>query len=98
MILEVAALDVVNGSENQFEEAFKEAEGIIRSSPGYVMHELHRCVEAPGRYLLLVRWERLEDHIAGFRKSPDYDRWRKLLHGFYQPAPRVERYREVGST
>ena len=45
--------------------------------------------------LLLVRWERLEDHDPGFRGSPEYRRWRELLHGFYEPFPVVEHFHEV---
>jgi heme-degrading monooxygenase HmoA len=46
----------------------------------------------PSRYLLLVSWERLEDHTEGFRKSPEYEEWRRLLHHFYDPFPTVEHF------
>ncbi len=59
---------------------------------GYHGHELQRCLEAPGKYLLLVRWERLEDHTVGFRQSPQYADWRQLLHHFYDPFPTVEHF------
>ena len=95
MILESAPLDVIPGREAEFEAAFAEAQQIIAAMPGYIGHSLTRCVERPSRYLLLVEWERLEDHIEGFRGSPDYQRWRALLHHFYDPFPRVEHYRPV---
>ncbi len=60
--------------------------------PGYQRHELRRCLEDEHRYLLLVWWERLEDHTVGFRGSPDYQRWKQLLHHFYDPFPEVEHY------
>ena len=44
----------------------------------------------PDRYLLLVWWDALESHTEGFRKSPEYARWRELLHPFYDPFPVVE--------
>ena len=25
-------------------------------------------------------WETLEDHVEGFRKSPEYQYWKELLH------------------
>lgn len=92
MILESAVLDVRAGQTAQFEAAFREAKKIISASPGYLSHELHRCVERPNRYLLLVRWQRLEDHTEGFRKSAPYQRWKALLHHFYDPFPEVEHY------
>jgi heme-degrading monooxygenase HmoA len=95
MILESAPLDVIPGREAEFEAAFAEAQKIIAAMPGYISHSLTRCVERPSRYLLLVEWERLEDHTEGFRGSPDYQRWRALLHHFYEPFPTVEHYRPI---
>ncbi len=95
MILEQAVLDVVSGLEREFEDAFTKAQGIIAGMPGYLSHSLSACIERPGRYLLLVEWESLEDHTVGFRGSPQYQEWRALLHHFYDPFPEVEHYRAV---
>ena len=95
MILEVAVLDVRPGEASAFEAAFREAETIIAAMPGYRSHELLACVEVTSRYLLLVRWEQLEDHTEGFRGSPEYQRWKALLHHFYDPFPTVEHYRAL---
>jgi heme-degrading monooxygenase HmoA len=94
MILEVATLNVRDGAHDAFEAAFREASSIIASIPGYLSHELRRCLEIRGRYLLLVHWRRLEDHTVGFRESAEYEQWRALLHHFYDPFPTVEHYDE----
>ena len=96
MILEVAVLDVRPGEEAAFEAAFGEAQAIISSMPGYLSHQLQRCVERDSRYLLLVEWQTLEAHTQGFRGSPEYQRWKALLHHFYDPFPTVEHYRRIG--
>ena len=83
MILEAARLNVKPGTAEQFEAAFKQAQGIISSMPGYLSHELHRCIEVQGEYLLLVRWESVAAHEEGFRKSPGYQEWKRLLHHFF---------------
>ena len=95
MILEVAILDVFPGQEPAFEAAFHEASGIIASMPGYISHELQHCLEHASRYLLLVKWETLEDHTVGFRGSPQYQQWKQLLHHFYDPFPTVEHFARV---
>lgn len=95
MILESAALDVRPGQELEFEAAFAEAKRVIASMPGFISLELHRGIEKPNRYLLLVRWERLEDHTVGFRESTKYQQWRALLHHFYDPFPTVEHHEQV---
>lgn len=95
MILEVATLDVRAGENMAFEAAFREASAIIAGMPGYQSHQLQRCIEQPQRYLLLVNWETLEDHTVGFRQSAQYQRWKALLHHFYDPFPTVEHYARV---
>jgi heme-degrading monooxygenase HmoA len=95
MILEVAILDVIESQTPAFELAFKEAEKIISSMKGYINHELKRCLEKSNRYILLVNWETLEDHTIGFRQSPQYLEWKKLLHHFYDPFPTVEHYQNI---
>ena len=92
MILEVAILDVKPGQEAAFERDFVEASAYIGSVVGYVSHELLRCVENRNRYILLARWNSLEAHTEGFRKSPQYSEWKKLLHHYYDPFPTVEHY------
>jgi len=95
MILEVAILDIRPGQTTAFEVAFAQASPLIASIPGYRSHQLRRCVENPDRYLLLASWETLEAHTAGFRGSPQYQEWKKLLHHFYDPFPTVEHFEEV---
>lgn len=95
MILEAAILQVRDGQAAEFEAAFRRASAIIAASPGYLGHELQRCIEVTGRYLLLVRWETLAAHTVGFRGSPAYAEWRRLLHHFYDPFPTVEHFAAV---
>ena len=95
MVLELAILNVILGKEADFEHAFAEARGIISAMPGFVSLELQKCLEQPNRYALLVRWSKLEDHTVGFRQSAQYQRWRALLHHFYDPFPQVEHYTRV---
>lgn len=42
--------------------------------------------------MLLVRWESIAHHEQGFRGSPQYQEWRRLLHHFYDPFPTVRHY------
>ncbi|MEP6790523.1 MAG: antibiotic biosynthesis monooxygenase [Ramlibacter sp.] len=92
MILEIAQLQVKPGQRADFETAFAKAQAIISSMPGYLDHELQHCIEHDHQYMLLVRWNTLEDHTVGFRQSAQYQEWRKLLHHFYDPFPTVLHY------
>jgi heme-degrading monooxygenase HmoA len=95
MILEAAYLHVIPGQEQQFEHAFSVASPLIAETPGYVGHQLQRCLEQPACYLLLVQWQTLEAHTEGFRGSARYAQWRALLHHFYDPFPTVQHFEQV---
>ena len=95
MILEVAILNIRAGQAQEFEVAFEQASSIITSMPGYVSHQLQKCVENPDRYILLAYWQTLEAHTIGFRGSAQYQDWKKLLHHFYDPFPTVEHFEMV---
>ncbi|MEH7356718.1 antibiotic biosynthesis monooxygenase [Neobacillus drentensis] len=95
MILEAVLLQVKQGLEEEYEDAFRQASVIISSMKGYISHELQRCLEVNGKYLLLIKWETLEDHTVGFRQSNEYKEWKKLLHHFYDPFPIVEHFEKV---
>ncbi len=92
MILEMAILNVRPGREPAFEAAMRTARPLIAATPGFESINVHRCIETPNRYLLLVTWRNLEDHTIGFRQSERYQQWRDLLHHFYEPMPNVEHY------
>jgi heme-degrading monooxygenase HmoA len=94
-VLELAILNLREGSSAQFEAAFGRAQRIISSMPGYERHEVRRCVERENRYLLLVWWTTLESHTIGFRQSAQYQDWKALLHHFYEPFPEVEHYSAI---
>ncbi len=92
MILEVAILNVKPGQAAAFEATMAAAWPLIATSEGFEGIELRPCLEDSNRFLLLVRWARLEDHTEGFRGSDRYQDWKAALHGFYEPFPTVEHY------
>lgn len=95
MILEAVILQVRPGMTEIYEATFRQASPLIASAQGYIRHELHRCVETQGRYLLLVWWQTIEDHTVGFRGSEAYQEWKKLLHPLYEPGAVVEHYTQI---
>jgi heme-degrading monooxygenase HmoA len=97
MIVEHALLHVIPHRTDEFEAAFAAATSIISSMPGFVNLTLSRGIEQPHVYLLLVEWERLEDHTEGFRQSDEYQEWKTLLHHFYEPFPVVSHFDPMGN-
>jgi heme-degrading monooxygenase HmoA len=77
------------GRESPFETALEKASGVISRSHRYPGHELQRCIEHPNRYILLARWDTIEDHTVGFRQWLEYQQWKSLLHHFSDPFQRL---------
>ena len=90
MIVEHALLSVRDGQSAAFEAAMQQAIPLIAASPGFVGIEVRPAIEAASLYLLLVQWDNVSSHRDGFRTSDRYQQWRALLHGFYEPMPKVD--------
>jgi heme-degrading monooxygenase HmoA len=90
MVLEHAVITVRPGAAHQFEDALLRARPIIAASHGFISLELHRGVEATDRYVLLIEWETLDDHMVGFRESEAFVQWRSLIGPYFESAPVVE--------
>lgn len=94
-VIEHVLLPVRAGSEVGFEAAVAEARPLIEASPGFLSMQIRRPTATGQPYLLLVEWRSVADHRDGFRRSDRYERWRALLHGFYDPVPEVGYFGEA---
>ena len=92
MILELATIDIKNGTNTNFEINLEKAQKVISRSKGYIRHQFHKCVEQENRYVLLIHWETLEDHTVGFRESELFKEWRGLIGPFFEAPPVVQHY------
>jgi len=92
MILEVATIDIKPGTNKAFEDNLGKAQFIISKSSGYIGHQFQKCIEQDNRYLLLIRWQSLEDHTKGFRESDLFKEWRALIGPFFETPPHVQHY------
>lgn len=89
MIIEHAVLRIKPEQSAQFEKVMRQARALIAAQPGFQSIEVRPAAEEENQYLLLVKWDRIASHRDGFRKSDDYQQWRALLHGFYDPMPSI---------
>jgi heme-degrading monooxygenase HmoA len=94
MIIEIAILSVIPDKTDAFERDMTIASEYIAMTGGYRWHEVRRCMDngKHNKYALLVGWDTLEAHTEGFRESPQYLEWRRLLHHYYDPFPTVEHF------
>jgi heme-degrading monooxygenase HmoA len=89
MVTEVATFHVLAGKEDSFYSAYLAARPHLSQYPGCRSAMLSRVVEVPSTFVLRVEWDRIEDHLDGFRVSDAYVEWRKLLSPFFDGDPSV---------
>jgi heme-degrading monooxygenase HmoA len=92
MIFEHALINIQPDSHAEFEAAITKAREVMAAAPGFRSFALHRGIEFPDRYLLLVGWESLEAHTEGFRESPAFAEWRSHISPFFASPPEVDHY------
>jgi heme-degrading monooxygenase HmoA len=90
VVLEVADINVVAGSETEFEDAYRGAVDVLRTTPGCRSVRMTRGVESPSRFVLLVEWDSVEAHEQNFRNSERFTAWRAAIGPFFDGPPRVE--------
>lgn len=93
MILETAEFTVTDPAA--FEAAVAQAKPLFLGSEGCHGLSLHRVIETPDVYRLVVQWRSIEDHTVGFRESEAFTRWRSLVSPFFAAPPTVTHSGEV---
>ena len=99
MILEVADIRIQPERQAEFEAAIAEGVStVITKADGYLAHQIQRCLETPGRYLLMIQWQTLEHHTVGFRGGPLFPQWRAIVGPFFAGPPNVEHFELLGAS
>ena len=99
MILEVADLRITPGQQDAFEEAIvRGITNVIAQSKGFCGWKVNHSIESPERYLLMIFWDTLEDHMVGFRQGPLFPQWRAVVGPFFAQPPQVEHFTLLGKS
>ena len=93
MILEVADIRIPPGKNAEFEAAIARGlETVLPRTKGFLRHQVHRCIESPERYLLMIWWQTLENHTVDFRQGPLFAEWRSHIGPYLTVPPHVEHF------
>ncbi len=99
MILEHADIRIDPSQASAFEEAIlRGVNTVIAHARGFKGFKVNRSIESPGRYLLMIYWDTLEDHTVGFRGSAAFAQWRAIVGPFFAQPPVVEHLELVGKS
>jgi len=99
MILEHADIRIDPAKAADFEQAIlRGVTTVIAHAKGFKGYKVNRSIESPGRYLLMIYWDTLEDHTVSFRGSPAFAEWRAIVGPFFAQPPVVEHLELVGKS
>jgi len=93
MILEVADIRIAAGQQAEFDAAIQRGvETVISKAKGFRGYQVQKGIESPERYLLMIKWETLDDHTIAFRQGPLFPEWRAIVGPFFAQPPVVEHF------
>jgi heme-degrading monooxygenase HmoA len=99
MILEVADVRIQPGRQAEFDKAIVHGvQSVIAKAKGYRSYQVHHCIESPERYLLMICWDTLDNHMVDFRQSPAFAQWRAIVGPFFAQPPLVEHFELLSSS
>jgi heme-degrading monooxygenase HmoA len=99
MILEVADIRIAPGQQAAFDEAVRRGlASVVSQAKGFRGWKVNHSIESPERYLLMIFWDTLDDHVVGFRQGPLFPQWRAIVGPFFAQPPQVEHFTLLGKS
>lgn len=92
MIVEYIGYNVPGDRSAEFERAYGEAAAVLDASEHCLRYEVARGVEEPGNYVVRIEWDSLEGHERGFRTSPEFRTFFRLVRPFFDHIEEMRHY------
>jgi len=93
MILEIADITIQAGKNAEFDVAIERGvREVIAGAVGFRSFKIQKGIENPQRYVLMIEWETLDNHMVDFRNSPAYAKWREIVGPFFASPPVVQHF------
>ncbi len=93
MILEHVDIRINSGQQAAFDEAIlRGVNTVIAHAKGFRGFKVNKCIESPERYILMLFWDSVDDHMVCFRQSPAFAEWRAIVGPFFASPPMMEHF------
>ena len=93
MILEHVDIRIHPGQQAAFDEVIQRGVNtVIAHAKGFRGFKVNKGIESPERYILMLFWDSVDDHMVGFRQSPAFAEWRAIVGPFFASPPVMEHF------
>lgn len=92
MILERAEISVKEGKEDAFASVMNERGcAILAAADGCHSVRMGRGVENPSKFILLLEWDSVDDHIA-LTKTAEFEEFKQLVGPYFSGPSSMEHF------
>jgi heme-degrading monooxygenase HmoA len=94
LVREIAILNVKSGKGEEFEKAYDTVASVLNDAEGSHGATLHRGVEEPDSYTLIVEWDSVDDHVT-LTGKPEFERFGSAVGEYLAGQPEVRHIEPV---
>lgn len=76
----------------EFAAAYAAAAAPLARSPFFLGIETSRCIEEPDRWVVRIEWTSIDDHLQGFRPSPEFGEFIGLVRAYFPMIEEMQHY------
>jgi quinol monooxygenase YgiN len=73
-------------------QAYGDAAKHLAAAPECIDYELTQCADDPRSFILRIRWNSIEAHMAGFRRGPDFPPFLVAVRPFISEIVEMRQY------
>jgi len=95
--VEIIRYTIAQDQRASFEDAYAKAGAILQKSPYCLGYEIIHGVDESQHYIVRIHWTSKQDHMSGFRSSPEFGSFFNLVKSFYNNIEEMKHY-EITST
>jgi quinol monooxygenase YgiN len=93
--VEIIRYNIPADQHANFEEAYRKAGKLLDASAFCLGYEVIHGEEEPDHYIVVIDWTSTQDHMTGFRNSPQFMPFFDLVKPFYTSIEEMKHYKTV---
>jgi quinol monooxygenase YgiN len=93
--VEIIRYTIPADQHTNFEEAYKKAGKLLEESAFCLGYHVIHGEEEPDHYIVIIDWTSTQDHMNGFRQSPQFMPFFNLVKQFYNNIDEMKHYKAV---